>query len=401
MYPPVDPRVQRAGAFVLFIVGALVAAAGILTHQRTQLPHLIDVPILDFFMLRLTALLLLAIAVAVLAGLVIAGRAPLGIKRFALLVAAALMCPVLIESVLMFAPRSNGNGASFAAVVWYRYYWGAINSLGYRDREIEAPSAVRQRKILAVGDSFTAGAGVRRGDRFTDRIQAALGPAVRVYNAGQAGSGTKDEFERLQAFPMTPDLVILQYFGNDIEDMSPIFNPQDVQPGWAAVDAMFAAASDDGSANPAISAASRLMSGLANSPFVQSCGPVSFACNYVAYSSPPTGAPPYLGQLLRMYATPAVWSAHETDLRRFVSYSKTRGIPLVVIVFPFMQQPVASRYYTEKVSSVFRDSGITVIDLASDVLTLRLRDRVANASDAHASAVVHRIAAERLLQVIH
>ena len=36
---------------------------------------------------------------------------------------------------------------------------------------------------------------------------------------------------------------------------------------------------------------------------------------------------------------PAVWSAHEIDLRQFVTYAKTRRTPLVVLVFPFLQQP--------------------------------------------------------------
>jgi lysophospholipase L1-like esterase len=396
MYLPSDPRLQRIGVRVLGIVLALAAFIAILTFQREQMSRFFFVDFVPFYALRLAALALYLVAIGGITAAVVTSSAPVAIRRTGLLVAAALLCPAVLEGVLMLTPRSNGNGASLAAVVWYRYYWGANNSLDYRDRPVDFVVEAPLRKIVAVGDSFTAGAGVkRRSDRFADRLQTALGPGVRVYNAGLSGSDTQDEYRRLLAFPVKPDAVILQYFGNDIEERASLYDPKAPSSDWPRVAQMLS--QPDAQPGAAARVANTVLTGLAGSRLVALCANTLFACNYLAYLAPQPANTPYLEQLLRFYASPAVWSAHEADLRQFVTYSKTRQTPLVVLVFPFLQQPEVSRYYTQKVSAVFRNEGIPAVDLTDDVVRLPLRDRVANSNDPHASPRVHQIAAEHLL----
>jgi lysophospholipase L1-like esterase len=67
-----------------------------------------------------------------------------------------------------------------------------INSLGLRDRDYgdRAPGTLR---VLAVGDSYTFGAGVRLEETFAKRLEALLderGLRAEVVNAGTSGYGT-------------------------------------------------------------------------------------------------------------------------------------------------------------------------------------------------------------------
>ncbi len=82
-----------------------------------------------------------------------------------------------------------------------------INSLGLRDIEV-APTA--KPTILVIGDSFVYGAGVRDGERFTDRLREEL-PGYRVVNAGVAAYGTDQSFLLMRRLwpRLEPSVVVL------------------------------------------------------------------------------------------------------------------------------------------------------------------------------------------------
>jgi len=82
-----------------------------------------------------------------------------------------------------------------------------INSLGLRDIELE-PSA--KPTILFIGDSFVYGAGVKDGERFTDRLREEL-PDFRIVNAGVAAYGTDQEYLWLRRLwpGLQPSVVVL------------------------------------------------------------------------------------------------------------------------------------------------------------------------------------------------
>lgn len=97
-----------------------------------------------------------------------------------------------------------------------------INSMGLRGNEVNPD---RRWTILALGDSFTFGAGVNFEDTFVygleKRLRSQFGPGVEVINAGYAGATIDHElvvFER-QGLPLKPDVVILQFFANDVEEL--------------------------------------------------------------------------------------------------------------------------------------------------------------------------------------
>jgi hypothetical protein len=82
-----------------------------------------------------------------------------------------------------------------------------INSLGLRD--IEAAPTVKP-TILFIGDSFVYGAGVKDGERFTDRLRDEL-LDFRIVNAGVAAYGTDQEFLLMRRLwpRLQPSVVVL------------------------------------------------------------------------------------------------------------------------------------------------------------------------------------------------
>ena len=86
--------------------------------------------------------------------------------------------------------------------------------------EIPLASAKPPVKIVALGDSLTAGLGLRERDGFVPRLQAALaakGIAAAVENAGVSGDTAGDGLARLDwSVPPQTDAVILELGANDM-----------------------------------------------------------------------------------------------------------------------------------------------------------------------------------------
>jgi acyl-CoA thioesterase-1 len=82
-----------------------------------------------------------------------------------------------------------------------------------------ATASADQWRILALGDSLTAGYGLAQGDGFTDQLQRALqgaGYDAVVINAGVSGDTTAGGLARLDwALADAPDIAIVELGAND------------------------------------------------------------------------------------------------------------------------------------------------------------------------------------------
>jgi acyl-CoA thioesterase-1 len=82
-----------------------------------------------------------------------------------------------------------------------------------------AEADARDIKLLALGDSLTAGYGLAKSDGFTEQLEKALraeGRSVRVINAGVSGDTTAGGRARLDwALADKPDAVLLELGAND------------------------------------------------------------------------------------------------------------------------------------------------------------------------------------------
>lgn len=84
---------------------------------------------------------------------------------------------------------------------------------------VAVPAAAAPAKILAFGDSLTAGYGLAEAEGFTEQLEAALkasGVEAEVINGGVSGDTTAGGLARLDwALADRPDLVILELGSND------------------------------------------------------------------------------------------------------------------------------------------------------------------------------------------
>ena len=83
-----------------------------------------------------------------------------------------------------------------------------------------SPAAARTIRLIALGDSLTAGLGLPPGKAFPDRLQAALrakGWDVAVLNAGVSGDTAADGLQRYDwAVPADADALIVELGANDM-----------------------------------------------------------------------------------------------------------------------------------------------------------------------------------------
>jgi lysophospholipase L1-like esterase len=103
--------------------------------------------------------------------------------------------------------------------VWFR-----INSKGLRaDREYPYEKPAGTKRVVCLGDSFTAGYEVDLEDCFTRVLERELnapGRAVEVLDAGVSGFGTAEELLYLERelIRYQPDVVVVSFYGNDLMD---------------------------------------------------------------------------------------------------------------------------------------------------------------------------------------
>jgi len=92
-----------------------------------------------------------------------------------------------------------------------------INSKGLRGDE-HSYEKNGKRRILVLGDSFTWGFGVEQADRYTEQVEAMMGPGVEIINAGVSGYGTDQEllWFTQEGMKYHPDIVLLEFGLEDI-----------------------------------------------------------------------------------------------------------------------------------------------------------------------------------------
>lgn len=146
---------------------------------------------------------------------------PLGISYYETI--GNYMRDKLLDKQLVFKHKSS----------WETRYGDVLvtfNERGLRDRSI-LPKASGEYRILALGDSVTFGWGVDQDKIFPVRLESLLEwrlhRPVRVINSGVGGYNTVQEvtYFKQEGMALQPDLVILTYVQNDVEELNPAWNP--------------------------------------------------------------------------------------------------------------------------------------------------------------------------------
>ncbi len=371
--PPMRPapRVRRRVFAVASLLAAIVSTYGTgwLTDRMIWRREGGGLP--TFYVLRLSLLALAAVAFACSFAMVVGSvRLSRRVRRVAIAGLASAIVGLSLEALFMFVAQSHNVGYTLAQRVWLHRYWGPPNALGYRD--CEHVRVAGKKLVFALGDSFTAGAGVRQEERFADEL-ARLRPDLQVMNLGQSGDDSPGEFARLRAHPLLPDIVVLQYYPNDIEgaakraghEMPPFTPYADVTLGslhWLVRN--------------------------------------SFLANFAYWQFAHGDGDADLKFLMHMERDPEVSHLHLMDLAAICTWAGEHRVKLVVVLLPLLEDLAWSRAANRDVKELFVSHGVTVLDIADRIEDLSVGERTVNHHDGHASPIVHARIAAALAEVL-
>jgi hypothetical protein len=288
-------------------------------------------------------------------------------------------------AVRLLTPRAM-TGGGYAPVRTDLRWRGPINNRGYRDLERAIPRPAGVRRALCLGDSFTWGVRVLFDDVWPQRLERLLardrGEVWEAVNLGEPGLNTVQEAARLasEGFAYEPDVVVVAYVLNDSEDE----NAAEARRAQAWI--------EERSAPPSTVSAffdhsalvrmvrTRIRATLENRRRVE-----DFRSMY---------AEDYPG-----------WIACRRALRAMGGLCRERGVPLVVVIFPLLGNPL-DRYPFEdihaKVAQTAGEAGAKVVDLLPYYQGLQWKLLVVDgADDEHPNEVAYRIASQVIFRAVN
>jgi hypothetical protein len=276
----------------------------------------------------------------------------------------------------LFFAQSDGFNITMSSQNWFARYWRPVNSLGYRDAE-PRPKVGNEKFALMVGDSFTSGHGINRvEDRFGDILARTLGPDWQVGNAAKPGWDTEDEDKALRSYPVTPDLVVLAYYVNDIFTVAKKCNfnmPFTVH-------------------YPKSEVVKYLEKHFALANFVY--------WRLARLGNMEDASQGFWARLRAAYADPSVWTAHVAELDSFVDWCQERHIRLIAMVIPNLGDVAGSVPITTRVVEYFKGRGVQTLDMTPILSGRDPSDMVVNGVDSHANVRLNAEMAELLRQAI-
>jgi len=253
------------------------------------------------------------------------------------------------------------SAGKLTSLNWIMRHW-SLNSAGFRDQEWHPDEWQDKTTVVITGDSFAAGWGIDDPDqRFGDQLARRLGSDYAVANIAISGTSTRQQAQTLAAFnAFTPDIVLMQYFLNDIDDAL-------LSLGLPLPEASV----------PPLTRQLYLADFIHTR--VNSDGGSYWRLHYAAYDN-------YV-----------VWEQHVRAIDAYIDQVEALGARLIMVIFPNMLDPVGSIPYVDRVAQVFTDRGYNdILKLFDDAEAWAPRDRVMSVRDGHPSAAFHALVGERL-----
>ena len=287
------------------------------------------------------------------------------------------LCLALVEVVfkVVRADTKNFYGTDVTGKRFLREV--KLNSHGFRDVEWDPTQWSNKVRILALGDSYTYGDGIRNvEDRFTNLLGARLGKKAQVFNYGLCGTELVDHKHMWKgAATIKPLVVILQYSFNDIDGYA--YGACETPYPWSLPEFLKPY-------NSRIYLISMLNNALTG--FRERHG---LAVSYEAY-------------IRCHYENEQAYAGFLADYKAFVQ-TVQQDVRLVMIApWPFYTRttPYPFTQVHKDLEQIARETGAIYVDLLGayegmDPLTLMV-----NRSDPHPNEKAHRIAAETLYKAL-
>ncbi len=258
---------------------------------------------------------------------------------------------------------------------WYARHFHQ-NNFGVRDN-VDYSHALTsgRRRVTFVGDSCTAGFGVKNvEDRFVNRIRR-LHPEWEVHAIAKPGLDTSTEVEIMHNLTVSNsyqlDYVVLVYNLNDIGE---------VMPGWVE-------------GYKQMMADRFRQSWLCRNSYFVNLFYHRWQLRRNAYMRK------YFDEVEAAYKGP-LWEIEKAGLVAFANMTRIRGGRLVVVTFPFLQEPTRFKFAHEQLNRYWQEQGIPHLDLFDTFSNVPPAKLVVNSNDAHPNEHAHALAAEAIDQLL-
>ena len=303
-------------------------------------------------------------------------RRNLPVRWPALLIGNTLVLALLLsllflgfESYYRFVcDRTDAMGNTLVSTAWYARHFHK-NALGLRDN-IEYPMALAsgKRRVTFVGDSFTAGFGVKDVEgRFVNRIRR-LHPEWEVHAVAKPGLDTSTEVDIMHNLTVSNhyqlDLVVLVYQINDIGE---------VMPGWVE-------------GYKTMMAADFRQSWLFQNSYLVNLFYQRWQLRQSSYMRK------YFDEVEAAYKG-QLWEIEKMGLLAFSNMTRIRGGQLLVVTFPYMDQALRFKSVHKQLDRYWKENGIPHLDLLATFSNLPPAQLVVNPHDGHPNEYAHSLAA--------
>lgn len=267
--------------------------------------------------------------------------------------------------------RTDAMGNTLVSTAWYDRYFHK-NTLGLRDN-IEYPMALTpgKRRVSFVGDSFTAGFGVKDvEDRFVNQIRHRH-PDWEIHALAKPGLDTSTEVDLVHNLTVSNgyrlDLLVLVYQINDIGE---------VMPGWVEGYKQMMA---DPFRN----------SWLCQNSYFVNLFYHRWQLRRQAYMRK------YFDEVESAYRG-RLWEIEKFGLLAFQNMTRIRGGRLLVVTFPYMDVGLRFKSVHEQLDRYWKEQGVPHLDLLATFSNLPPAKLVVNAHDAHPNEYAHKLAADAI-----
>jgi len=293
---------------------------------------------------------------------------------------------IIIEITLrLIPPIPVGNNIGAFGKNWNFKFWKPINSLGYRDYEVNLNK--KKKLIVFLGDSFTAGQGVLFEETYAFNIKNKFSQKFDTVNLGVNGSSTSMQKSNytsfLEKYKKSPDIVVYQYFGNDIQDFIDVKSCRPKKPE-----------------NRLINKLNYLKNKVSNHSFL--IGLYSGIFTRGDFKSC------YIDRLKNAYKNEKIFNLHVEQIKDLIKNFHDRNTRVILIIFPFLNSDKLiqeSKFlYINKIKKIFKEScnkKDRFYDTSLAALSLKVKNRVASFMDAHPSSELHKLISKDLQNLIN
>jgi hypothetical protein len=274
----------------------------------------------------------------------------------------------------IFQITTDQSNFTLAGHHWQENFnWDHLNTLGYRDHEPQTGGGLMH--IAIVGDSFVMGQGINDlDDTFAQQLEARLGACCDVNVIAREGWDTQSAFQALQQYPITPDILIVSYYLNDIENlMSRSFEDQTSR--YPLLD------------NPT-------MFWIVFHFFVPNC----LYYNLTLTTSDQTADA--VSGYIAAHMDDAMWLRQAETLRAIKAWADERDAALIVLLWPHITAIEASQPAVQRVGDFMIEQGVTVVDMSAPLRAQPTAELIVNRLDTHPGIAAHRLAAGALYPVV-